>query len=280
MPSFRQQKTSPAGESALTLRTADGAPLYTFPGSVVTSMRHMETMLLYNDTLPARISVVAALRQEGVTYTTLALATTLAYDLAARICVVDLNWWSPGLRTQPDPNADATSSDNGKNKAGRSKKRRNKSTPDQASAEATGQMAISPADMTGLAAVLSRSLSLDEALVPTGLPNLALLPAGPITPAQRPALARSDGLKTCIEQLGRRFDHVLLDIPAILATSDAIALASLGTACCLVIRQGVTPMTNVRCALDDVKHLPMLGVVLNQTQSHLPRWVRALVPQE
>ncbi|MEO7912518.1 MAG: chromosome partitioning protein [Roseiflexaceae bacterium] len=280
MLAFRKQKTAPTSEDALTLRTADGTPLYTFPGSVVTSMRHMETMLLYNDTLPARISVVAALRQEGVTYTTLALATTLAYDLAARICVVDLNWWSPGLRTQPDPNADATSNAKRRNKVGRSKNRPVSATPDQPSAEVFEQTALSTADTTGLAAVLSKSVSLDDALVPTGLPNLALLPAGPIAPAQRPALARGDGLKNMIEQLGRRFDHVLLDIPAILATSDAIALASLGTACCLVIRQGVTPMDNVRHALDDIKHLPMLGVVLNQTQSHLPRWVRALVPQE
>lgn len=280
MPSFRKHKTSPESESALTLRTADGVPLYTFPSSVVTNMRHMETMLLYNDALPARISVIAALRQEGVTFTTLALATTLAYDLAARICVVDLNWWSPGLGIQPNSNVDSSPKAIGASKTSRSRKRSSSPTPAQASAEATDQMAISTADTTGLAAVLSRSISLNDALVPTSFPNLALLPAGPIAPAQRPALARGDGLKTCIEQLSRRFDHVLLDIPAILATSDSIALASLGAAGCLVIRQGVTPMANVRRALDDVKHIPMLGVVLNQTKSHLPRWVGALVPQE
>jgi Mrp family chromosome partitioning ATPase len=280
MPAFRKQKTSLAVKSALTLRTADGAPLYTFPDSVVTSMRHMETRLLYNDALPTRISVVAALRQEGVTYTTLALATTLAYDLAARICVVDLNWWSPGIQTQPELNTDIASGTNETNKVRRLKKRRANATLEEASTEAPSQTALSPVDMTGLAAVLTRSATLDEVLVPTALPNLALLPAGTTTLAQRPALARGDGLKSCIEQLSRRFDHILLDIPAILATSDAIALASLGSACCLVIRQGVTPMSNVRRALDDVKHLSMLGVVLNQTQMYLPRWVHALVPQE
>lgn len=281
MITFRKQPQPKAtGEGALTLRTVDGTPLYTFPSDVVTSMRHMETTLLYKGSLPARISIVAALREEGVTYTTLAMATTLAYDLAARICVVDLNWWSPGMRTQPDPNADVTSGTDGSNKAGLLKKRRGKATPGQAGAEAPSQTALSPADTAGLAAILSRSASLDEALVPTALPNLALLPAGPIAPAYRPALARGDGLKNCIEQLSRRFDHILLDIPAILATSDAIALASLGTACCLVIRQGVTPMNSVHRALDDIKHLPMLGVVLNQAQMNLPGWVRALVPQE
>ncbi len=277
MLAFRTQKTSPTTESALTLRTADGAPLYTFPGSVITSMRHMETRLLYNDALPARISVVSALRQEGVTYTTLALATTLAYDLAARICVVDLNWWSPGMRTQPDPNIDAALGTRAK---GRTKQRLSSSISNDSSTSVAGKLPLVSANTTGIATVLTGALSLDEVLIPTALPNLALLPAGIVPPGQRPALARGDALKTCIEQLSRRFDHILLDIPAILATSDAIALASLGTACCMVVRQGVTPMSNVRRALDDVKHLPMLGVVLNQSQVYLPRWIRALVPQE
>src|SRR5215211_3129776 len=104
MAIFRKQQKAPLGaESALTLRTADGAPLYTFPGPVITSMRHLETTLMYKGALPTRIAMVAALRQEGVTYTTMALATTLAYDLAVRVCVVELNWWSPGVKTEPPP---------------------------------------------------------------------------------------------------------------------------------------------------------------------------------
>ena len=93
---FRKKKI--ADGAALTLRTADGGPLYTFPSAVITSMRHMETTLLYKESLPARIAIASALRGEGVTYTTLALATTLAYDLEARICVVELNWWSPSIK--------------------------------------------------------------------------------------------------------------------------------------------------------------------------------------
>ena len=93
-------------------------------------------------------------------------------------------------------------------------------------------------------------------------------------------MARHDTLKACIKQLSRRFDHILLDVPAVLGTSDAIALASLSTACCLVVRQGITPVSQVRRALDDVKHLSMLGVVLNQAHMSLPNWVGAFVPQE
>jgi Mrp family chromosome partitioning ATPase len=225
--------------------------------------------------LPARISMIAALRDEGVTYTTLALATTLAYDLAVRVCVVELNWWSPSVRTQPLPENELT--DSSTRKLRRAKKQR---TGNSSSNTESEDIATQASGMTGLATVLMGNATLDETLIQTALPNLMLLPAGNLSPAQRPAMARHDTLKACIEQLSRRFDHILLDIPAILATSDAIALASLGTSCCLVIRQGVTPMSNVHRALEDIKHLPMIGVVLNQTRMHLPRWVRALVPQE
>jgi len=277
MAIFHKQKQAPLGaESALTLRTADGAPLYTFPGAVVNSMRHLETTLMYKGALPARIAMVAALRQEGVTYTTLALGTTLAYDLAVRVCVVELNWWSPGIKTAPPPENEAPAA------SSRRLRRAKKPHGDNSSTTITESQgaAIQTSATTGLASVLMDNATLDEALIQTALPNLMLLPAGSLSPAQRPAMARHDTLKACIKQLSRRFDHILLDVPAILATSDAIALASLGTACCVVIRQGVTPVSHVRRAIDDVKHLSMLGVVLNQARMSLPNWVGAFIPQE
>jgi hypothetical protein len=282
MISFRKQKKpASAVNSTLTLRAADGAPLYTFPGDVIDSMRHLETSLLYKGNLPARISMVAALREEGVTYTTLALATTLAYDLAVRVCVVELNWWAPGIKTQPAPETNAdTNIREGARKSRRPKGQKKNSNAITTTSYPSTDIITVTTSTTGLAAVLTEELTLDQALVQTALPNLALLPAGGLSPAQRPAMARSDTLRTCIAQLSRRFDHILLDVPAILATSDAIALASLGAACCVVVRQGVTPVSNVRRALDDVKHLSILGVLLNQNQTVLPRWVNALIPQE
>jgi hypothetical protein len=283
MVAFRKQKKLAAGaERALTLRTAEGTPLYTFPGEVIDSMRHMETMLQYQGALPPRISMVAALREEGVTYTSLALATTLAYDLAVSVCVVELNWWAPSLNVHPA--ADGISAPDNMAKPSR-KSRRSKvryemdGSPD-AIDSSSAQLATSPLPTTGLAGVIMDSVSLDDALTQTNQPNLALLPAGDLSLALRPAMARSVALKACIEQLSRRFDHVLLDIPAILTTSDAIALASLSSACCMVVRQGVTPVSSVRRALDDIKHLSMLGIVLNQARVTLPRWVQTLVPQE
>jgi Mrp family chromosome partitioning ATPase len=284
MALFHKREKSPiAPDGVLTLRSSDDAPLYTFPTEVVNSVRHMETGLVYKSTLPKRISMIAALRGEGVTYTTLALATTLAYDLAVRVCVVELNWWAPGMRTQPTQasSIDTTKLSRTARRAARqqSKNAISNVVPAGATLESSDTASL-PTNPTGLAGVLMETTTIDKALIQTALPNLALLPAGDLLLSQRPVMARSDALKTCIEQLSQHFDHVLLDIPAILNTSDAIAMASLGSACCLIIRQGVTPMSNVRLALDDVKHLPILGVVLNQNRTAVPRWVRALVPQE
>jgi Mrp family chromosome partitioning ATPase len=132
----------------------------------------------------------------------------------------------------------------------------------------------------GLAAVVLGTATLDEAIVPTGRANLSLLPAGHMPMLNRPVAARSPALKETIDELGRRFDHLILDVPAVLATSDALALAALGGVCCLVVRQGVTSVEKVRAALDDVQNLPMLGVVMNRVHIATPASLLKFVPQE
>jgi Mrp family chromosome partitioning ATPase len=132
----------------------------------------------------------------------------------------------------------------------------------------------------GLAAVLENGASLDEVLIQTSLEGLALLPAGEMAFGRRTLRARGAELKTVIEQLAARFDHLILDIPAIRLTSDAIPLAALGNAACLVIRQGVTPSPEVKRALDDMQHLQMLGAVLNRVRVQTPRLILGWIPQE
>ena len=131
----------------------------------------------------------------------------------------------------------------------------------------------------GLAAVLQDEASLDDAIVATGLPNLSLLPAGELALEKRPITARSQKLTDTITELSQKFDHLLLDVPAILATSDAITLATLSDACALVIHQGVTPIGDVKRALDDVEHIQMLGVIMNQVAIKTPKLFLRMIPQ-
>lgn len=249
----KQQRSQEIMATPLAIRAAGGESLFEFRPEVVNSLRHMVTGLACNGDLPARLSVVSALREEGVTHTALALGTVLASDTAATVCVVELNWWRPGMRAILAPHDNSVGT---------------RTLPSALTGNA------------GLAGAITGNISLDEAIVPTALPNLSLVAAGELAVEQRPVIARSSSLKEAIDGLAARYDHLILDVPAVLATSDAIVLASLGDACVMVVRHGVTPTASVQLALDDIRHLNMLGVILNQASFATPRWVLDLVPQE
>lgn len=238
MSKGKGKKAAAVEAPPLEVKAADGAALASFPDAVIVPLRHMVSRLMQANAWPAHVSVIAALREEGVTYTSVALAATIANDWNKSIAVVELNWHTPGLATL-----------------------------------------LNATDNPGVAGMLNGG-ELDAAVIATSLPNLFFLPAGDLIAEQRAVVSRSAALVTLIDHIKQRFDLVLLDIPAVLTTSDAIPLASLGAACLIVARQGVTPKSKVQAALDDVKHLPMLGVVLNRVKYKTPRFIRRWIPQD
>jgi hypothetical protein len=232
-----------------------------FPNDVIENLRRMTTLLVSQGKLPLRLSLTASLRREGVTHTTLALGAVLANDLNKRVCLVELNWAAPGMYAQclriPVRGLE-------------------KWNPLASFQQPVKQLPL----QKGIGEVLLGKAHLNDVLNQTVVPNLTVLSAGEIPDHQQPLIARSAALQTLIEELGQRFDHVILDIPAILPSSDAIALISLSEACCLVIRQGVTHLNMVRRALDDIKHFQVIGTILNRVQIHTPRLIRNFVPEE
>jgi Mrp family chromosome partitioning ATPase len=251
----------------LSLSAADGVLQRTFDADVLQSFRYMSTDLKLNRNLPRRVAVIAALRGEGVTHTAVVLGATLAHDTGARVCVVELNWWSPGLISLLDPRM---------NVEVEPKKRGKKASAPPPGPPREPALPGHP----GLSKVLSGEASLDDALIHTDMPNFDLLPAGDIPISRRPPMARSSGLSQILDQLSSTYDHLFLDIPAVRTTSDAIALAALADACIVVIQQGATSTAIVQQALDDVKSLTMLGVVLNKVSVATPKWLLSLVPQQ
>jgi Mrp family chromosome partitioning ATPase len=219
----------------LVLPSQEGGVWAAFPVSVVNPVRRFISRIGRTESIPPRLSFVAALRQEGVTYISWLFATTLAYDLETSVCIVDLNWsWASGF---------------------------------------AGQLPVSG----GLAGVLAGGTTLEGAIVRTGKSNLAVLPGGELPENERSHFARSTILKETLKELNTRYDHLVLDIPAVLASTDAIPLASLGTACCLVIHQGVTSINDVKIALRDLDHIPNLGVVMNRFQLATPRIIHRFI---
>ena len=254
--------------NGLSVLAAKGALQRTFDADVIQSIRYMATDLTLNTELPPRVAIIAALRGEGVTFTAVAMGLTLASDTSANICVVELNWWAPGMISLLDPKVIAAEH----NRMRRGRQDRVKKEPPPVS--------TALADYPGVANVLAGEVSLDDAIIHTDMPNFDLLPAGELSIAKRPSAARSSALRKLLDQLSERYDYLFLDIPAIRTTSDAIALVTLANACIVVVQHGATSTASVQNAMDEVKVMTMLGVVLNKVSINMPDWIRSLVPQE
>jgi Mrp family chromosome partitioning ATPase len=121
-------------------------------------------------------------------------------------------------------------------------------------------------DNPGLAKVLSGEAELEEILIPTGIESLYIIPAGTVERSALPGVARSSALRKVLADLELRFDHLILDLPAILSTSDAV-------------HQGVTSMEDIRLGLDEIAHLKVCGVVLNRVTAATPNFLLKLISQ-
>lgn len=221
----------------LSVPDKSGAPGLSFSGEIVENVRYVYTRIGNKEgKLPKSLSIVSALREEGVTTISQAMAATLAFDLRARVCWVDLNWWWPSTSALIDP------------------------------------------ELPGLSNVLAGEANLTDVIVRTGWRSFYMIPAGKLPRESRPVVARTPHLKALMGDISRKFDYVVYDIPAILSTNDAVPLASLGSECCLVIRQGVTAVEDVRSALDEIARLNIVGVILNRVKIRTPESLLRLLP--
>jgi Mrp family chromosome partitioning ATPase len=128
----------------------------------------------------------------------------------------------------------------------------------------------------GLADVLRSTVDLRQALVPTSDECLQLLPAGSASMSEQPLLTRSATLPAVLDELAAMYDHVILDLPPLLATSDALLLGANADGIALVARHGVTTERQLEEAVDMVQPIRMIGIILNRTSSRVPRRLRRL----
>lgn len=136
-----------------------------------------------------------------------------------------------------------------------------------------------PVDRPGIAQIVSGEAEARLVLLDTSIPQLKHLPAGWADPDDLPALVRSTGLANTLRELALRFHHVVLELPPIRVTSEALALAGHCDACALVVLQGATSQNDVRVAIDSLGEERLLGVVMNQASSRIPDIVlRAVAP--
>jgi capsular exopolysaccharide synthesis family protein len=117
----------------------------------------------------------------------------------------------------------------------------------------------------GLSTFLSREAAVDSLIRKLPVPNLSLLPCGPIPP--NPAeLISSEKMKTLLKDLSLRYDHILIDSPPLMYVTDPVILSTMVDGVMLVVRSGKSTREIARQA-----HLKLssvgarvFGVVLNR----------------
>ncbi|SDX26754.1 CpsD/CapB family tyrosine-protein kinase [Paenibacillus sp. CF384] len=119
----------------------------------------------------------------------------------------------------------------------------------------------------GLSSLLSRQCELDEAVKATDIPNLYIIPSGPVPPNPSEMVA-SQRMSALIEELRTKFDIVLIDTPPTLAVTDAQLISTKCDGVLLVVESGKIKRDAVIKAKQQLTHVKarILGVVLKNIE--------------
>jgi len=122
----------------------------------------------------------------------------------------------------------------------------------------------------GLSDVLANGVGVLEALKPTEVPNLILLPAGE-TPDNAWSLLRSQKMHDLIHNLRQQSDFVFFDTPSAVVFADAAVIASMVDGVIIIVRANQSPRGNelqVKEMLNKANP-NILGVVLNDVDPQM-----------
>jgi succinoglycan biosynthesis transport protein ExoP len=117
----------------------------------------------------------------------------------------------------------------------------------------------------GLSSVISGVDKIEDVIVPFArVPNLWIMPAGPIPP-QPAELLGSSVMKDHITRWRNEFDHIIIDTPPCLSVTDAVVLSPEADRVILVARSGKTTKFALRRACDLLLQVNarIMGIVLN-----------------
>ena len=116
----------------------------------------------------------------------------------------------------------------------------------------------------GVSNILVGSTDLDKAIFHTHLPNLDIIPCGPIPPNPSEMLG-SARMSTLLNKLRKQYAHILIDSPPSTAVTDAVVLSKSVDGVVLVIRAGDTVREIVKNGVAQLETVGahILGAVLN-----------------
>jgi len=125
---------------------------------------------------------------------------------------------------------------------------------------------------TGLVQCLREEVSLDQALIKTGIGKLVVLPAGGTVPDPVELLS-SNRMKSLISEVKARYPErfVIFDTPPVYPFAEAQVLGPSVDGVVFVVRDGVAPAQQMKEALGSLKDANLLGVVFNDASFSPPK---------
>jgi succinoglycan biosynthesis transport protein ExoP len=119
-------------------------------------------------------------------------------------------------------------------------------------------------DGIGLSDLLKETAKIDDALIPSGVPNLTLITAG--AGVQNPSeLLQGESFDRTLALLTERFQMVVIDVGPVLAVSDSIIVAQKSDGMLLVVRSSNDSRQQVTEAVETLRagNVKLLGCVVN-----------------
>jgi capsular exopolysaccharide synthesis family protein len=116
----------------------------------------------------------------------------------------------------------------------------------------------------GLSSYLTGNSDLSEVISQGEVPNLYVLPVGPI-PVNPAELLGSNRMRELIQTLTGDYDYIIVDGPPALGFVDSHIISSLVDGVAVVVRAGKTPKNSIRELIDRLWNLKanFLGVIVN-----------------
>jgi len=117
----------------------------------------------------------------------------------------------------------------------------------------------------GCAEVLCQEIDVSEAVQPTSVPNLWLIPAGQCSNRVITALAQGHPLETLFNRLRGQFDFIVVDSCPVLPVADSLLVGQHVDGVVLSILQDISQLPKVMTTAEKLTQLniPLLGAVVN-----------------
>ncbi|KAA0249622.1 MAG: polysaccharide biosynthesis tyrosine autokinase [Acidobacteria bacterium] len=116
----------------------------------------------------------------------------------------------------------------------------------------------------GLVSILTEGLALQKAIVMSPVPDLWVLPAGPIPPNPS-GLLQSKAMEEFLAYVATAYDYVVIDSPPVQAVADALILGNQTDGVVITVHGGKTPREHVARVRDKLRraNVRILGILIN-----------------